>query len=81
MGGFLLVGGVKRKSGWAGPARDVYVSPLWRYRREYAERLAVPWFILSAKHGLLAPDTHIDLTIWRWPICRLQNEGPGHAVS
>ena len=60
MADFLLVGCVKRKSGWAGPARDVYVSPLWRYRREYAERLAVPWFILSAKHGLLAPDTLIE---------------------
>ena len=56
---YLLVGCVKRKSDWVGPARDVYASPLWRYRREYAERIAVPWFILSAKYRLLAPDTHI----------------------
>jgi len=57
---FLLVGCVKKKSARGGPARDVYVSPLWRYRREYAERIAAPWFILCAKHGLLAPDTRIE---------------------
>ena len=57
---YLLVGCVKQKSDRAGPARDVYASPLWRCRREYAKRLAVPWFILSAKYGLLAPDTHIE---------------------
>ena len=57
---WLLVGCVKRKSARGGSARDVYVSPLWRYRREYAEQLAVPWFILSAKHGLLDPGTRIE---------------------
>ena len=60
------MGCVKRKSAGGRPARDVYASPLWGYRRDYAERLAVPWFILSAKHGLLTPDTHIepyDLTL------------------
>lgn len=57
---FLLVGCVKRKLGQAARARDIYASPLWRCRREYAERYAVPWFILSAKHGLLDPDTHIE---------------------
>lgn len=56
----LLIGCVKRKSARAAPARDLYTSPLWRYRREYAERYSVPWFILSAEHGLLAPDTYIE---------------------
>ncbi len=56
----LLIGCVKEKSSRGGPARNVYASPLWGFRREYAERRAVPWFILSAKYGLLAPDTHIE---------------------
>ena len=54
------MGCVKRKLDRAAPARDIYASPLWRHRREYAERYGVPWFILSAKHGLLSPDTHIE---------------------
>lgn len=58
---YLLVGCVKRKAGRAGQARDVYASPLWRWRQEYAESLAVPWFILSAKYGLLTPDSEIEL--------------------
>lgn len=57
---YLLIGCVKQKSSRGGPARNVYASPLWRFRREYAEQRAVPWFILSAKYGLLAPDTHIE---------------------
>ena len=71
---------MKRKPGRVGPARDVYASPLWKCRRELAERLGVPWFILSAKHGLLDPETHIepyDLALadlspadrWAWSQC------------
>lgn len=61
----LLVGCVKGKLEWAKPvqARDLYASPLWRSRRKYAEQYAEvagrPWYILSAKHGLLEPDTRI----------------------
>ena len=54
------MGCVKRKLHRAARARDIYASPLWRHRREYAERHSVPWFILSAKYGLLRPDTHIE---------------------
>jgi hypothetical protein len=36
-------------------ARDLYVSPLFRKGRAYAERLGVPWYILSAEHALLPP--------------------------
>ncbi len=41
------------------PARELYVSPLFRAAREYAERHYGPghWFILSARHGLVDPDT------------------------
>ena len=56
----ILVGCVKSKRHRAGPARDVYTSTLWQYRQAYAESHGRPWYILSAKHGLLAPDTWIE---------------------
>ena len=55
----ILVGCVKSKCGAPSAARDLYDSPLWRCRRAYAERSGVPWYILSARHGLLAPETVI----------------------
>lgn len=50
----------------AAPARDLYISPLFRKARDYCEAHYNAWFVLSAKHGLLAPDTEIepyDLTL------------------
>ncbi len=57
----LLIGCVKGKLEWAGrvPAKDLYVSALWRCRRNYAEQMGVPWFILSAKYGLVHPEAKI----------------------
>jgi hypothetical protein len=52
----LLVTCVKAKAASPRPARDLYVSPLFRKQRAYAEGLGVPWFILSAEHGLVGPD-------------------------
>ncbi len=34
----------------------MYISPLFAKQRIYAEQLNVPWFILSAEYGLVAPD-------------------------
>lgn len=42
------------------PARDLYDSQLYRASRTYAERMGAPWYILSAKHGLLHPDTVVE---------------------
>ena len=56
----VLVGCVKTKRAARSAARDLYSSPLWRCRRAYAESLGVPWYILSALHGLLDPDRRID---------------------
>ena len=41
------------------PARELYVSPLFRAARAYAERRYGPdrWLILSARHGLVDPET------------------------
>ena len=66
----ILVGCVKSKRHRAGPARDVYTSTLWQYRQAFAELHGCPWYILSAKHGLLAPGTwRLSDMICRWPIC------------
>ncbi len=56
----VLVGCVKTKHAARSPAKNLYSSPLWRCRRAYAESLGVPWYILSALHGLLDPDRRID---------------------
>ena len=56
----ILVGCVKSKRHYDGPARDVYTSTLWRWRRAYAELHGCPWYVLSAKHRLLAPSTLIE---------------------
>ena len=44
----------------AAPARDLYVSPWFRKARACIEALGCPWYILSAKHGLLDPSATID---------------------
>lgn len=51
----LLVTCVKAKLASPAPAKDLYVSPLFRKQRAFAESRGGPWFILSAEHGLVAP--------------------------
>lgn len=41
-------------------ARNLYVSPLFKKASAYAEATCDEWYILSAKHGLLHPDTFIE---------------------
>ena len=55
-----LVGCVKKKLDRPAPAADLYISPLFRLRREYVERTCDEWLILSALHGVLDPSTAID---------------------
>jgi hypothetical protein len=54
-----LVSCVKTKQAEARPfpARELYTSPLFTGMREYAAARTDDWFILSAEHGLVAPDT------------------------
>ena len=56
----ILVGCFKGKRAHASLARDLYISRLWRSRRSYAEAHGCPWYILSAKHGLLHPDASVE---------------------
>ena len=51
-----LVGCVKTKRKGTHPARDLYVSPLFRKRCAYVEAEGLRWWILSAEYGLVAPD-------------------------
>ena len=66
-------------------AADLYVSPGFRRRRAIAEAAGASWYVLSAEHGLVAPDewlapydlalaeTPVDYrTAWgRWAVARL----------
>ena len=52
----LLVTCVKTKQPMPAAAQDLYRSPLFDRQRAYAQRTGAPWFILSAEHGLVAPD-------------------------
>ena len=57
-----LVACSRGKARHAAPARELYVSPVFRAARAYAERQYGPghWLILSALHGLVDPDTVLD---------------------
>lgn len=52
----LLVACVKPAAARPCAAKDLYTSALFKKQRAHAERLGVPWFIISAEHGLVAPD-------------------------
>jgi hypothetical protein len=56
----VLVGCVKSKVDHPAPARDLYTSALFSKERAYAESSGVPWFVLSAEHGLVAPSQVIE---------------------
>jgi len=55
-----LVGCVKDKAEVERPARDLYLSPLFQGRRRYVEQSCSEWWILSALHGLVAPDELLE---------------------
>ncbi len=48
------------KLGTRARAADLYTGNLFRHQRAYAERCCDHWYILSAKHGLVDPDTELD---------------------
>lgn len=53
-----IVGCGKSKRTTAAPAKDLYTGPLFRAARAYAEECD-EWRIISAKYGIVAPDTVI----------------------
>ncbi|WP_203568283.1 DUF6884 domain-containing protein [Aestuariimicrobium ganziense] len=54
------MGCVSGKRTTAAKAKDLYTSTLFLKRRSYVEDTGKPWFILSALHGLVDPETVID---------------------
>ena len=54
-----LVSCVARKRHHVTSAKNLYQSPLFKLARSRVEREGAPWYILSAKHGLVHPDTEI----------------------
>ncbi|MDQ2807708.1 MAG: hypothetical protein M3Z04_12500 [Chloroflexota bacterium] len=54
-----LVACVKAKQDHAAPAGELYRSPLFRKASAYCAATYDRWAILSAKHGLIWPDTQI----------------------
>ena len=42
------------------PAKDLYTSSLFRKTRTLVEAQGWPWFILSAKYGIVAPEQVIE---------------------
>lgn len=55
-----LIGCSSTKQTTAAPARDLYISQLFRKSVAYAEATCDRWYILSAKHGLVHPDQTIE---------------------
>jgi hypothetical protein len=55
-----LVGCVKSKRASATHAADLYTSALFLGRRRWVQVTCSRWFILSAKHGLVDPDTLLE---------------------
>ncbi|SFP54187.1 hypothetical protein SAMN05660464_3512 [Geodermatophilus dictyosporus] len=52
----LLVGCSGSKATSARPARELFTGAAFRKARDRAETLGLPWYVLSAEHGLLVPD-------------------------
>jgi len=55
----LVACGAKKKA-TAAPAKDLYISSLFKKSRSFAESKCEKWFILSAKYGLLLPEQFVE---------------------
>jgi hypothetical protein len=54
-----LVGCGKEKLSTPAPARELYTGSLFAMARRFAETTCDRWFVLSAEHGLVAPETEL----------------------
>jgi len=54
-----LISCVKTKADRPLPARELYISPWFTKAKSLVQRCGLPWFILSAEHGLVDPATII----------------------
>lgn len=51
-----LISCVSKKRATPAQVRDLYISDWFLKARDYVESTRCPWFILSAEHGLVAPN-------------------------
>lgn len=58
--GLCLVSCVSLKRPVSAQAKDLYTSPWFRKARTCVEAMGCPWYILSAKYGLVEPNSTID---------------------
>ncbi len=58
--GIYLVSCVAKKMPFSTQAKQLYTSPWFTIARDLVEKTGQPWFILSAKYGLLSPDTVVS---------------------
>ena len=56
----ILIQCVSSKKDETLPARDLYDSTYFESMKRYAEATGEPWAILSAKHGLVAPNETLE---------------------
>ena len=76
MNALHLVSCVSAKRPTPAPAKDLYISPLFLKARAYVERAGGPWFILSAKYGLVHPNEVVapyDVTLNAMPVADRRN--------
>lgn len=57
---FYFVSCVGKKKDFPCPARELYTSTWFVKARCYAESMGTPWYILSAKYGLVSPNQVIE---------------------
>lgn len=69
-----LVGCGKVKMMTPQPAKDLYIGPLFKAARAYAEQQCDDWVILSAKHGVVLPDNVIEPYDQRLSSMRLRDQ-------
>jgi hypothetical protein len=60
MARICLVACVGQKASKRSKAKELYTSPLFKKAREFAERQFDRWYILSAKYGLVDPESAVE---------------------
>jgi hypothetical protein len=56
----LLIGCGKSKADRGCAARDLYTGSLFSARARHADASGLPWFIISAGHGLVLPEQKLE---------------------
>lgn len=76
----VLVSCGKTKLSHAAPACELYTGSLFRAARRLVERSELPWWILSAKHGLVEPSAVLEPYDQRLPAAKREREAWGQRV-